>query len=275
MLKKIGCLCLLLLLIFSNLVSLGNSIAENGTINVPHSTNIPNIDGQWSTPIEWLDASENIIQNEFEWTFYIRLKHNQTHLFALLDFISDQGYSTTDTCGICFDTDNDGGNFPDLGDYEFHWAHGGQFYSYTEALHQGTGKGGGYNEAMVWISPPMPLGTEMERSFSSTHDPYEDGRDHEIYEFQIPCSFLGENYFFGFYAYVYDSTSDTLLEWPVDAGGVVERVCRINVSAPGNWGNIESDVKFIPEFPSFGILLSLFIVAIPFIIIFRRRMRLY
>ncbi len=45
------------------------------------------------TANEWTDASETVLQNEFGWTAYLRIKHNRTQIFILLDFITDQSYS--------------------------------------------------------------------------------------------------------------------------------------------------------------------------------------
>jgi len=239
----------------------GSGVPENGSIYVPYRENIPNINGQWDTPSEWTDGNEIILQNEFEWTVYIRIKHNQTHLFILLDFITDQSESSLDSCGICFDTLDNGGNFPRVDDYEFllycfDWSHYGDFYFYHE-VYQGRGTGG-YNP---WVEIEKPLQTKMEMGFSSINDPYEGNRNHRIYEFQIPCSFLGQGYYYGFYAFVFDSGTDTLLEWPTNAGGVYQGEEEEIPPAPGNWGDIESDTEFVPEFSSFIALFSFMIAT--------------
>lgn len=276
MLKLFTGISIIISLVSLSSVGLGYSIPENGTIFVPNSTNIPNIDGQWSTPDEWTDASENIIQNEFEWTAYIGAKHNQTHIFVLLDFVTDQSSSDPDVCGIAFDTENDGGNFPDLDDYlfTFDWGALSTMFFFNKNLYQGTGRGGSYSEA--WVEIDIPLETMIERGFSSTHDPYEDSRNHRIYELQIPCSFLDIEYSCGFYAFVYDNEyySKTLLEWPEGAGGIGNDESRAVIPAPGTWGNIESDVKFIPEFSSLVIILLVAVVILPTIIVLRKRLHL-
>jgi hypothetical protein len=233
-------------MLFVGSVSITNGISSNGVINIPYSSNIPNIDGQWSTATEWSDASENMIRNKFGWTLYFRAKHNQTHLFALLDFVTDQSQHWEDTGGICFDTKDDGGNYPMTDDYEFFYS---GYHGRCET-YQGKGTGGTY----PWIDITTPPQTTAVIGFSSLNDPYESGKNHCNYEFQIPCSFLGRGYFYGFYGFVQDSNTDTLLQWPENAGGTT-----IEAPAPGNWGNIASSVEFIPEFPSL-LILPLFMI---------------
>jgi hypothetical protein len=230
---------------FLGVVKSANGTCENGSIEVPCRFNIPNIDGKWSTMTEWSNASENMIQNQYGWTMYVRMMHNASYLFVLVDFITDQS-DNHDYARIGFDTANDGGNCPKVDDYLFECfaARGGS------CLFQGKGTGGvGWDQ---WTEIDWPDGAIAEWGFSRVCDPYEPGRNHQIYEFQIPCGFLGDNNaharFYGFYIYATDNY-DTLLEWPPNAGGD----CSTGPPAPGNWGDIESKIPFInPHFSFFS-----------------------
>jgi len=245
-------------------ISLGYCIPDNGYFDAPYSSNIPNIDGQWSTPTEWTDASETRVEDDFGWRAYFRLKHNQTHIFVLLDFITDQSESANDLGGVCIDTLDEGGNAPKTDDYVFGYRTG-----WGSSVFQGTGHGG----TDAWVHITTPSGTLGVGGFSSINDPYEGGKDHRIYEFQVPCSFLGEENRYGFYAYVCDNGIDTLLEWPEGAGGLFDYPDHFGLDkvppAPGNWGSIGGN--FIPEFPSFLILPLFMIATLLTVIIYKRK----
>ena len=275
--KRIFCFFAVFMLLPVQLIAIGNAISQNGSINVPYSSNVPNIDGQWSTPNEWTDASETKIQNDLGWTLYIRAITNQTHVFFLLDFITDQSDDTYDFGGVCFDTKDDGGAVARVDDYIFSLV-AEKDYSYapywSHEVLQGTGKGGtGYLEAWTFISAGSIL---MEGGFASLHDPYEGGRNHRIYEIQVPCSFLGKGYFYGFYAFVWNHATNTYLEYPIGAGGPLDNgtllTAHTSIPAPGNWGDITSNTEFVPEFPVFVILPVFMTAVLLTAIIYRRKM---
>lgn len=183
--------------------NLGFSLSANGQIHAPYSSNIPELDGQWSTSTEWLDASETRIENQQNMTAILRIMHNSEYIFVLLDFITDFTRSTYDLAGICFDTLDDGGDTPKTDDYLFGILAGqAPTFVYT---YQGTGMDDGWGLTSLY-------GVWGRAGFSETNDPYEPGMSHRIYEWQVPCKVLGQASFYGFYAFVCDYHTETLLK---------------------------------------------------------------
>jgi hypothetical protein len=233
-------------------VGVGHSLPENGTINVPYSTNVPTIDGAWTSPVEWQGASENPISNQNNMTAYLRIEHNGTYLFILIDFISDQTNSSSDNVWIYFDTKDDGGTLPQTDDYVFD----------ITGFRQGTGSATGGSQ---WVYIATPAGAIMAKGFSHLNDPYDNATVHEIYEFRVPCSFLGAGHFYGFYAVVIDSSTFTILHWPVASA---------DSSDPNVWGDIYSATQFVPELsPSSTIALFLLITLVAVVLFRRKRAR--
>lgn len=234
-------------------VSVSRSLSANGTINVPYSTNVPTIDGAWTTPTEWQGASENMINNGYNWTAYLRIEHNGTYLFILIDFTSDQTNSSSDNAWIYFDTKDDGGTHPQTDDYEFD----------TTGFRQVNGSAA---PPQYWVNMTPPAGAVMAKGFSYLNDPYDNTTDHEIYEFRIPCSFLGGGHVYGFYAAVMDSSTHTILHWPVASS---------DPSNPSLWGDIYSGTQFAPELSlSIIIPLLLSITLVTTALRWRKRTRL-
>jgi len=230
-------LIIALALAFSNWMEQTHGLSTNGVINVSFSTNAPNINGAWDTPAEWADASEVIISNQYGWTTYVRVKHNFDLFFILLDFVTDQsrGFANLpDKAQVAFDTMDDGADVPWTDDYLFYvdgvWG--------ATATFQGTGKGGGFLNA--WTGIGNPAGFAASAGF--TYSPYEENRQHQIYEFRVPTRFLGEKSTYGFYVTVVDVGSNTFLEWPLNSGGTPEyyegRIYRLNPPPPKKWGDI-------------------------------------
>lgn len=233
-------------------MGVGRSLSANGTINVPYSTNVPTIDGAWTTPTEWQVASENVISNENNWTAYLRIEHNGTYLFVLIDFISDQSNSSSNNAWIYFDTKDDGGTLPQTDDYSFD----------STGFRQINGSAA----PPQWVNITPPAGAVMAKGFSHLNDPYDNTTDHEIYEFRVPCSFLGGGHIYGFYAVVMDSSTYTILHWPVASA---------DPSDPNLWGDIYSGTQFVPELSLSSIIpLLLSITFVTTVLSRRKRTRL-
>ena len=106
--------------LLSSTIPIGESFPANGVLQVPYSADVPIVDGQWSTPSEWNGASEyKLYSRSGTLVAYFRLENNGTHLFMLVDFISDTRQSGYDDLWVMFDTMDDGGNVPSQDDYLF------------------------------------------------------------------------------------------------------------------------------------------------------------
>lgn len=224
-----------------------HGLRTHGVVYAHCSINIPVIDGRWTTPTEWADATEIKVENgSTGQTLYIRLKYNGTYLYVLLDFVTDYTPSTYDYGGICFDTKDDGGILAAWDDFSFIQLVGQVNFLY---IFQGTGTGNTTGESWMIARYQAHPETEGMGGFSGINDPYQ-GKAHRIIEFRIPRDGSRRNWFevdfhYGFYAFVSDYHSETLLEWPIGAGGknirLTQTIGGIGMDvppAPERWGDI-------------------------------------
>ncbi|MDH7563684.1 MAG: hypothetical protein QHH24_02205 [Candidatus Bathyarchaeota archaeon] len=239
--------------------SVAHALVVNGGLQALFSSDIPTIDGQWTTANEWTDASETRLENTVNMTGYLRVKHNFTCIFILLDFATDYTRSTYDIGGVCFDRLDNGGVLPQSDDYLF-GIQAGQTPAQVDVF-QGTGTGQYPRDAWARVSL---VDVEGKANYSHVNDPYEGSIDHRIYEFQIPCKYLGAAEDYGFYVFACDYHSNSMLEWPLGAGGNWTRMQPLfNVPpSPQNWGAVTDN--FIPEFPlnTFALLIVLAFSAV-------------
>ena len=250
---KFCCIVVILIvlscLIFSDFIAVIQCVPTNPSINVPYSANAPNLDGQWTSSTEWTDASEYKLSNQGS-TAYFRAKENSSYLFVLVDFVSDQtgsasdSISTFDYCGLFFDVSNDGGLYPKSDDYflSHYYISSTDKSGLITYVSQGTGLN---KEDNNWKKIDTPQGFSLDRGFSSINDPYENTKNHRIYEASIPMAFFNAN-ITGFYVFVRDANiglglGGTLLEFPIGAGGKSTRsdsMADVIAPAPEKWGNL-------------------------------------
>lgn len=250
--KKIVFIVLLLILLLSTFLVwflLKSKVATTEEIIVTFSTRTPIIDGKWTTPEEWIDATKTTIEKENH-KANIWIKHNQKQIFILLDFITDFTSSTFDQAGICLDTRDDGGALPQKDDYLFSLRGA---VNVLEAF-QGTEVGDKPEEA--WTSSLMPFNTTGSKGYDGNNNPDEQ-KAHRIYEFQISIQSFPEGTRYGFYVFLCDwHTNYSLIEWPKNAGGNWSKptmpVATQVPPAPQNWGAIKD--HFIPEKFNFALL---------------------
>lgn len=209
-----------LITIFSALVIPSVSALEsNGVIMTPFSESPPVIDGRWSTPDEWEDASETSTTNGPD-QIYMRIKHDRDFIYVMVDAVTEPLVTAYSKYGVqlLFDTNNDAGPVRGSDDLRFPifvvYQDGREAnISGTDATSLNTidtGDGsGGYRDVT------SPSNYQKRLAFSSTNDPYEPGRDHMITEYKIPLSFLHKNdrYGFGLY-YWYGNTQESNANTP-------------------------------------------------------------
>ena len=266
--NKLLLVVFLIVFLLSSTIPIGRSLPANGVLQVPYSTDVPILDGQWSTSSEWNHASEyKLTQGSLaQLVAYFRLENNGTHLFMLVDFVSDSRQSGYDDLVIMFDTKDDGGNAPSQDDYRFYCGNG------RVSVAQGTGQGDPNSWGKVNTEPE----TKYSQSFSHTNDPYDNQRDHETYELSIPLSYLTANKTMGFWAEVSDGNSG-YVSWPVHISKVPMykgAIAIVSPPLPYDWGDIAIDAATtttptptpsVPEFSwlaTLGLFISLFAVAV-------------
>ncbi len=266
----------IIIFFLSSTIPFGESMPANGVLQVPYSTEVPTVDGQWSTPSEWNHASEyRLTQGSLEQLVaYFRLQNNGTHLFMLVDFISDQSQSGYDDLWVMFDTMDDGGNVPSQDDYLF------MCKNDSIRVRQGTGQPSQPGQESWGRFNTQPE-SKYSVGFSHTNDPYENQHDHETHELSIPLSFLTANKNMGFWAEVSDGNSG-YVAWPVHISKVPMyegAVTIVSPPLPYDWGDIAIDAAptttptptpSVPEF-SWLIILPLFLSMLSVAMILRYR----
>jgi hypothetical protein len=266
--------CIIVFLLLGT-VPMGKGLPSNGVLQVPYSSDVPIIDGQWSTPSEWNSSSEyRFTQGDLaQLVAFFRLENNGTHLFILVDFISDTSYSGYDGLAVLFDTKDDGGNAPSQDDYRVYCENG------RVSVAQGTGQPSQPGQDS-WLRLKTQPELNYSSGFSHTNDPYDNQRDHETYELAIPLSFLTTNKNMGFWAEVSDGKTSAYVSWPVHISKVPYNggILMVSPPLPRDWGDIAiksvptttpTPTPSIPEFPSTIILVflitAMFALAFEFI----------
>jgi hypothetical protein len=142
------------------------------------STNEVTVDGKWTTPDEWRDATE--MRAAGGWG-YVCIKDDKGSLYVLMDFTSDRTLDDRDMARVRLDARNDKSDSPQADDYVIlvDWIAG--------AIITRAAKGNG----SAWVSTGENLGVKVGSSNDSRNDPYS-VRPHMIYEFAIPREILGD-----------------------------------------------------------------------------------
>lgn len=223
------------------------------------SAPFPIIDGKWSVEGEWGRSTERLFIYEDEAKIAIRVAHDRENIYVLLDMVSDTTIdSEMDKAVICFDTEVNGGDRPDINDYCFIAVLDGSFTAY---------KGGGSTSNALSVID-NPIGAEMKAGVSDVFDRYSK-IPHLAYELKVPIESLKRTDVFGFYAAVFDSNTNTTYSWPIS----LSHEDDIEVKEPSEWGKLISPDKSIPEFPS-GIALFAGIILLSVILMTRGKVKL-
>ena len=183
------------------------------------------LDGKWTSTEEWADTSDVALA---PWsgsgTAYLRIKHDNSNLYVLLDFVSDRALSWEDkplkhgdSAMISFGQDQ-------IATYSFQttWIASDQFrfaaWNGSKALE-------------------TDLNSSGSTSQDSSQDPYNQD-PHLIYEFKVPKHLMTNPT--SFTASLFDNDDEVFMFWPA----------RNNTSTEEQWGNLTLVDAPIPEFPT-------------------------
>lgn|GEM_PF-1996605 len=196
--KVILGIALLGLLLLSFLSILPALNAYKGSILCPLSKNPVKIDGKWTTSDEWADAFEHrMLFWKGYGECYFRVKHDDSALYILIDFVSDTSPTTKDHVTVAIDADHDGASSPQRDD--FRWSLG--YPDDPNKLISGYEEGEGENTwTENWQAPPPYLIGAA--SMDSENNPYSK-EAHRIYELSVPLAHLNKKAI-GFYVWAAD-----------------------------------------------------------------------
>jgi len=215
------------------------------------------VDGKWTNPQEWSDASESLMVAQLgNGTAYVRTKHDADYLYVLVDYVSDTVLGAGDYCTIRFDAKGDGGNAPREDDYSFvlEWltAASSSFW-----MRQGTG--------VSWGGLTGPVGGATVKSdCKPSADPYF-AAAHMVYEFKIPLAIFASSMNSAICVDVQDRyPSGITMLWPT----------TYNTERPSTWGKLTISAVPIPEFNSVGIVAGIGIMStMSLLVLNKKRLR--
>jgi hypothetical protein len=181
------------------------AIDKNSILEMPYTDNPSLIDGKWSTADEWKGAGEAKIQTDHG-TAYLFVKHDRDNIYFMVD---DPNYlQPFGSVYAFFDTSNGASNSLSKEDFALMF---GQSEAGVVNIHdfdRGNSEG-------KWDRMELPSKIQMSSSLSSTNDPYESGRDHLIFEFSMPLSFLHKQDQYGFAVVLYENLAGGKTAGPV------------------------------------------------------------
>ena len=230
------------------------------------------VDGKWSSPEEWADASETpMVALKGNGTAYLRTKHDSTNLYVLVDFVSSR-YNLSESVQIkslflSFDSRHDDGTLPKNDDFQLN------AYAPKQAgdnIRWGTDKGGWEGlSGPSWELKPESI--KIERSPNSAFDPYSMS-GHLDWEVVIPLTFFNSSTV-GFQVYITEGETLFGLKYPGQAlvwpeGPPVTTRTNDN---PTTWGDLTFSASPIPEFPPVAVPVIL-AVSLAFLFYARRRL---
>ncbi len=174
-----------IIIIMSLFTSLPPSLASKDYILCPLSQNTVTIDGGWTYEDEWLDAFEhNMTFYEGSGICYFRVKHDETILYILIDFVTDVSLNLMDAAAVSIDSDHDSSLSPQKDDFRWSISFWNDPSKPGSSYVTGTGEKEWPNN---WNTTPSYMVGDA--SISSEHNLYSSG-PHRIYEFSIPLSNL-------------------------------------------------------------------------------------
>lgn len=207
-------------------------------------------DGKWTNELEWKESSWDSISSTYG-TLHLRTAHQEDFIYILLDAVDDKTIDhISDAALICIDGKNDKTIIPNSDDYCFFTA----LDSKQAFIYQGGSSIAlnGYFKKISNYEGFIGVGTK------SDHNDKYSKITHTSYEFKIPVNLFGRSDNYGFYVYVFDSTTNNYYSWPSDTSPNDP----FDIPSPRKWGELISPDKSIPEFnfPALAIIPALFLV---------------
>jgi len=186
------------------------------------SVNPVTIDGKWTSPDEWLDAQEILVEG-----MALRVKHDGSSLYLLIDALGDYT-SDEDYAIVHIDPEGDGGHLPRPGDRSFlaRWVCEADpedaFYWRVELMAmEGDGAG--------WRPAGEVKGFSAGSSMLARNDPH-GWQTHLIWEFRIPLSVAAKGTSIRIWAGSFDVSGEgRVFSWPYARA----------FWHPGLWGEVE------------------------------------
>jgi hypothetical protein len=210
------------------------SFAQENAITIPVlEGNPPVIDGVWTGPNEWSQASATFTNYADETQLVIKAKHDWDSLYVLLEMPDD---NELDGHGVvCLDTLNDGGPYMKADDYCF--TLGGSLRVY-----QGDGR-------TTVMSDQVAVSREVQAARGLTTNSPPGSGEHMSYEFKIPLEEFGPvatdyGLYINFDTRGQASSFTYHYSWPD-----LESDSYLNAPPPRSWGQISlSPDANAPEF---------------------------
>lgn len=242
-------------------------------ILVPPLKTVPLVDDcVWNVSSgEWDDAPEYEISNGVN-VSYVRMKHNSTHLFVMIDSPWDTKrakWFESETTWLAFDTGHDHGLVPQPDDYLFdtEYSSTGETHGHGVAW-RGNGTAGTEWAPISYIHTDAGYLAESTSGWHHTLVPSpHSATPHRFEELRIPLAFIDEiGQTVGFYLMVIDDFYDpdgsgpepsgSYIEWPAAAGGdssgwPFPPNYRDPCPPPNNWGHLTLLTNPLPPVASF------------------------
>jgi len=184
------------------------------------------VDGKWTSPEEWTDASESsltFMQGTGE--AYFSMKYDSNSFYVLVDFVSRVKTVVGDGALVGLDTQNDGGKEIKDDDLSLliRWN--------TETVSMGAMQWHGWM-GQNWQA--LPSGFEAKSSTDAQNDPHSTA-SHEIYEFRIPNTTFKASAS-GFWVGIGGGEAGYFAVYP-----------PADISSPDNWAQLEFSDKTLTE----------------------------
>lgn len=239
----IGCLILVFIFGLFSITLPVSAQKEGYSVNDHIITELPTIDGKWTSSLEWSDAEEKQLDGDLNVIFRLKFNPETTsediyQQFFLIEFLDDTTINPEDYIQICYaaeaDLGVDGGLFPTVDCFRWDWVghdvSGFNFY-------QGDGSIWGENNAYSWGVPILIADSIDTSPLSDT--------PHLIVEVRISHRSYRLDPEFWIRVAAYDETNadSGVQSWPEGSRDV-----------PNDWGQLIIIQETIPEYPGWSIL---------------------